>query len=96
MVKTVTHDVQSTLANYLREIPHALGHMDYEMRGNRVIAHSTDGTAVINLTYEGERHLGSLNLPMTKVEIALIGFADDKAAAFLRHYDNAMMRTGGG
>lgn len=96
MVKTVTHDVQSTLESYLKEIPHAIGHMDYEMRGDRVIAHSPDGTVVINLSYEGERHLGSLNLPMTKVEVSLIGFPDDKADAFLKHYDNAMMRGGGG
>lgn len=70
--------------------------MDYEVRGNRVIAHSADGTVVIDLTYEGERHLGSLDLPMTKVVISVIGFEEDKAKAFLDHYDKAMMRGGGG
>lgn len=96
MVKSVTHEVQTTVGSYLREIPRAIGHMDYEVRGNRVIAHSADGTVVIDLTYEGERHLGSLDLPMTKVVISVIGFEEDKAKAFLDHYDKAMMRGGGG
>ncbi len=96
MNKKVTHEVQSTVDSYLREIPKAIGHMDYELRGNRIVAHSPDGTVVITLNYEGERHLGSLNLPMTHVEISLVGFSDEKAKAFLDHYDHAMMRTGGG
>jgi len=33
--------------------------MDYEVRGNRVITHSADCTVIIDLTYEGELHLGS-------------------------------------
>ncbi len=96
MVKTVTHDVQTSVHAYLREMPGALGHMDYEVRGNRVIAHGDDGTVVIELTYEGERRLGSLELPMTHVELNLIGFSDSAADAFLRNYDKHMMRTGGG
>lgn len=96
MSKTVTHEVQTTVDSYLREIPKAIGHMDYELRGNRIVAHSSDGMVLITLTYEGERHLGSLNLPMTRVEILLVGFTDEKAKAFLDHYDHAMMRAGGG
>ena len=96
MVKTVTHEVQTTVGAYLKEVPGALGAMDFEVRGTRVIAHSDEGTVIINLTYEGERHLGSLNLPMTKVEIVCVGFSDDAADAFLKHYDQEMMRGGGG
>lgn len=96
MNKTVTHDVQTTVGAYLKEIPNALGTMDYEVRGNRVVAHSAEGTVIINLTYEGERHLGSLDLPMTKVEIICVGFSDDQADVFLKHYDDAMFRAGGG
>lgn len=96
MAKIVTHDVQTTVDAYLRDVPRAIGHMDYEVRGNRVVAHSQDGTAIIDLTYEGERQLGSLDLPMTKVEISLIGFSEDKATEFLSHYDKHMFRAGGG
>ena len=96
MVKTVTHEVQTTVGAYLKEIPGALGAMDFEVRGNRVVAHSEDGTVIINLTYEGERHLGSLDLPMTKVEIVCVGFTDGQADAFLKHYDQQMLRSGGG
>jgi hypothetical protein len=96
MTKTVIHKVQTTVGDYLSEIPNVIGHMDYEVRGDRVVAHSDDGTVVINLHYDGTRKLGSLNLPMTKVEIVCAGFTDEKANAFLEHYDNAMMRSGGG
>jgi hypothetical protein len=95
MTKTITYEVQTTLDAYLKELTRAIGHMDYEIRGNRVVAHSPEGTVVINLTYEGKRHLGSLNLPMTNVEIAMVGFTDDAAQAFLKHYDECMLRTGG-
>ncbi len=96
MVKTVTHEVQTTVGAYLKEIPGAIGAMDYEVRGNRIVAHAADGTVIINLTYEGERHLGSLDLPMTKVEIICVGFSDAQADAFLQNYDEQMMRMGGG
>lgn len=96
MTITEKHDVQSTLAAYMREAVHALGHMDYEMRGDRIVAHSEDGTVLINLDYEGERKLGSLNLPMTGVEISCIGFEEEKAREFLDHYNAEMLRAGGG
>jgi len=70
--------------------------MDYEIRGNSVLGHSDQGTVVINLTYEGERHLGSLDLPLTQVEIMCIGYTDEQADSFLKHYDAAMFRAGGG
>jgi len=96
MTKTVSHDVQSTVGAYLKEIPGALGHMDFEVRGNRVIAHEGDKTVVINLSFEGQRHLGSPDLPMTKVDIVCVGFTDDEADKFLKHYNSYMLRTGGG
>lgn len=96
MKRSVTHEVQTTVGAYLKEIPKVLGNMDYEVRGNRIVAHPAGGTVVITLTYEGDRHLGSLDLPMTKVEIDCIGLSDDQADAFLKHYDAGMLRTGGG
>ena len=96
MTKTVVREVEGTVSEYLREIPGALGHMDYEIRGNRVIGHAENGTVVINLTYEGERHFGALDLPLTKVEIICLGFTDAEADEFLKHYDAKMFRAGGG
>jgi hypothetical protein len=96
MTKTVVREVEGTVAEYLREIPGALGHMDFEVRGNRVIGHSDQGTVVINLTYEGERHFGSLDLPLTNVEIICLGYTDAQAEEFLKHYDARMLRGGGG
>ena len=96
MTKPIIREVQTSVSQYLREIPGALGHMDYEIRGNSVLGHSDQGTVVINLTYEGERHLGSLDLPLTQVEIMCIGYTDEQAASFMKHYDAAMLRAGGG
>ncbi len=90
------HEVQTTVEAYLKEIPSVIGHMDYEVRGDRVVAHSQDGTVVINLNYEGERHLGSLNLPMTEVDVTCVGFSDEKAKKFMDHYEKSMLRAGGG
>lgn len=96
MTKKVVREVQTTVLAYLKEIPGALGAMDYETRCNRVIAHSKEGTVIIDLAHEGERHLGTLDLPMTQVEITCVGSTNEQADAFLKHYDNAMLREGGG
>lgn len=96
MAFTQTHDIQGTLDECLREMISALGHRDFTVKGDEITVHDGDKTFVISLAYEGDRKLGSLNLPMTHVECVCSGCTEEEAAAFQADLSKHMMRAGGG
>ena len=77
-----THEMEGTLKECLRELVAALGHRDFEMTGDEVIVRDQDKRFVISLTYEGDRRLGSLDLPMTRVEYTCSGCTEAEAKEF--------------
>ena len=92
---TQTHEVQTTLAEYMRELPKAVGHLDFEVAGNEVTVTDGDRKVVIDLIYEGNRHLGSLDLPMTRADFELIGYNQEGIAAFMERFNLHTQRLGG-
>lgn len=90
-----SHEMQTTVKEYLRELPEAIGHLDYEVTGNQVIVREHGRRLVIDLVYEGERRLGSLNLPMTQVNYEFIGYTRDEMEAFMQRLNTHVMRLGG-
>jgi len=91
-----THEVEGTLKQCLRELILALGHTNFEVNGDEIVVHDGDKRFFISLTYEGDRHLGSLDLPMTKVECRSEGYSDAEAKQFHDHIAMHLMRAGGG
>ncbi len=91
-----THEMEGTLKECLRELVAALGHRDFEMTGDEVIVRDQDKLFVISLTYEGDRRLGSLDLPMTRVEYTCSGCTEAEAKEFQEHMAKHLMRAGGG
>lgn len=91
-----THEMEGTLKECLRELVAALGHRDFEMTGDEVIVRDQDRRFVISLTYEGDRRLGSLDLPMTRVEYTCSGCTEAEAKEFQEHMAKHLMRAGGG
>lgn len=91
-----THEMEGTLKECLREMVAALGDRDFEVSGDEVIVRDGDKRYVISLTYEGDRRLGSLELPMTRVEYTCSGCTEDEAKAFHDHMAKHLMRAGGG
>ena len=79
--------------DYLLRFP---GLADFEVSGDEVIVRDGDKRYVISLTYEGDRRLGSLDLPMTRVEYTCSGCTEDEAKAFHDHMAKHLMRAGGG
>ena len=90
-----SHEMQGTLEECLRNLAHALGHCNYEVHGNEVIVRDHGRRLVIELVYEGDRHLGSLKLPMTQLNYEYIGYTKDEMDAFMQHLTLHMMREGG-
>ena len=89
------HEMQTTLAEYIRELPAAIGDCDFDVTGNRVTVRDGDKKVLIDLVYEGNRHLGSLDLPMTRADFDFIGYADDEASTFMKRFDLHHQRLGG-
>ena len=92
---TQTHEVEGTLKECLRELVLALGHWDFEVSGDEITVRDGDKRFYISLTYDGDRRLGSLDLPMTKVECRSEGYTDDEAKKFHDHVAMHLLRTGG-
>ena len=92
-----THEVEGSLKECLRELSTALGGTDYHVQGDKITVHEGGGKElVISLVYEGDRKLGSLDLPMTQVNYEFNGYSDDEAKAFMSHISEHMLRGGGG
>ena len=96
MALTQTHEVQGTLQECLREMVSALGHRDFEVTGDEIVVRDHGKRFVISLAYEGDRRLGSLELPMTHVEVTCIGCTEAEAKEFQDHLSKHLMRGGGG
>ncbi len=90
-----SHERQGTLKEGLRELSQALGHCNYEVHGNEVIVRDHGRRLVIELVYEGDRHLGSLDLPMMQLNYEFLGYTKEEMEAFMKHLAHHMMREGG-
>lgn len=93
---TQTHEMQGTLHECLREMISAVGHHDFEVTGDEIVVRDDGKRFVISLVYEGDRKLGSLNLPMTHVECNCSGCTEAEAAEFQAELAKHLMRAGGG
>jgi len=91
-----THEMEGSLKECLRELAVALGGHDFEVAGDRVTVKDEGRTLTIDLVYEGNRRLGSLDLPMTRVDYAFVGYDEPQAKDFMAHLSQHMMRAGGG
>jgi len=91
-----SHEVEGTLKECLRELVSALGDRDFEVKGDEVIVHDGDKRFVIALTYEGDRRLGSLDLPMTRVDYSCSGCSEAEGKAFHEYISRHIMREGAG
>lgn len=89
------HEMEGTLGECLRELSQALGPYDYEMHGDRITVRDRGRTLMINLGYEGDRSLGSLDLPMTQVSYEFIDYTQEEMDAFMDRLSDHMMRGGG-
>jgi len=97
MSQKQSHEMEGSLKECLRELSTALGNKDYHVQGDQITVHEGGGKElVISLVYEGDRKLGSLDLPMTQVNYEFNGYSDGEAKAFMTHISEHMLRAGGG
>jgi hypothetical protein len=88
-------EMQGTHAEFLRELPRAVGNRPYEIIGERVIVHDKDREIQILICDEPIRNLGSLNLPMEEISFKFIDYTEDEASRFMDEFKKHTLRMGG-
>jgi len=91
-----SHEIEGSLKECLRELSTALGHKDFHIQGDQVVVNDGGKKLVVDLVYEGDRKLGSLDLPMTQVNYEFTGYSDGEVQDFMTHLSEHMLRSGGG
>ena len=79
MTVTQTHEMEGTVEQCAGMIKKALDGYDYEATDNRITVREGEKQLVIDLIDKGERELGSLELPMTRVDYTFDGYSQDEA-----------------
>ncbi len=95
MNPTIVREMQCTHAEFLRELPLAVGHRPFEIIGDKVIVHDQKREIHILIRDEPIKHLGSLNLPMEEITFKFIDYTEEEAKVLLDEFDHHIMRCGG-
>jgi hypothetical protein len=86
---SITHD------DFLRTFPAAMGGMPYDIDGTQITGHDGGKRLEINLSNETERDVGSLELPLTFIDMDFSGFNEKEVNAFFLNWDHNFQRSGG-
>ncbi len=96
MSTSFTTEMQCTHSEFLRLLPMAIDHRPYEIVDNVVTVFDGDRTIEIVIHDEPIRHLGSLNLPMEKIEVEMPDYNENEAKEFHTSFRNHILKAGGG
>lgn len=86
---SITHD------DFLRTLPGAMGDIPHTVSGSRITSEEDGKRLEINLSPEGERDAGSLELPVTFVDMDFSGFSEQQVNEFFVRFDHYYQRGGG-
>ncbi|HUL40937.1 MAG TPA: hypothetical protein VLV32_03395 [Burkholderiales bacterium] len=82
-------------ADFLRTLPSALKNKEYAVNGDEIRVESEDRRLQIILSPESSRNLGSVSLPVTRVEFIFSGYSEHRVQRFMERFDMVYRRGGG-
>lgn len=91
----LSREMQLTRGEFLRELPKAIGNLNHQVAGDKVIITDGDRRLEIRLVDEGTLDVGSLHLPMEEVDFEFMGYTQEETDAFMARFDHHTQRTGG-
>jgi hypothetical protein len=91
----VKREMSITHVDFLRTFPEAMSDMPYDIAGKRITAHDGGKRLEINLSSEFEQDVGSLELPLTFIDLGFSGFSEPEINAFFVNWDHHFQRSGG-
>ena len=92
---SLSRDMGISHEDFLRLLPNALRGLAWRQRGPEILAESSAGRVRITLSIEGQRRLGILSLPVTRVRFDFSGFSPVEQDAFMTTFDRVYQRGGG-
>ncbi len=95
-VDHLSREVQIDRAEFLRQLPAAVGDRPFSVEGNVITVQDGAGRARIRMTELGVKQLGQLDLPMMRIDFDFTGLSDEKVQAFMVDYDQRTLRGAGG
>jgi hypothetical protein len=95
MATAFSRKVQLTREEFLRQLPDAVGSAEYHTEGDEIIVGADNKLARIKLTDLGIDELGSLDLPMQRVDFSFENMADAEVEKFMSRWDEHKLRMGG-
>jgi hypothetical protein len=91
----LSREMQLSHQEFLRELPGAVGNLKHRLEGGKAIVGEGDRRVEIQFMDEGVRDLGSLRLPMGKIDFEFLGYTQDEVNTFMHHFDVCTQRGGG-
>jgi len=91
----VSREMQLTRDEFLRELPQTIDQQTYRVSGNKITIQDGSRQVEITLSDEGTRDMGSLHLPMERVEFEFTGYSQEEVETFLERFDQGTQRVGG-
>ena len=92
----VRREMSISHVDFMRTFPDAMGELQHEIDGKKITAHEGNKYLEINLSNERVLDLGSLELPLTFVDMDFSGFNEQEINAFFINWDHHFQRSGGG
>lgn len=90
--RTIVRDMTISEEDFLRRLPEALGISAVSAPENEI---TVPGKLTLRWSYLGERRLGSLALPVLRVELRFLDYAQHEADQALARFDLQYQRGGG-
>ncbi len=90
-----TRKVQLTREEFMRQLPDAVGGLNYSNTGDNVVIGDGSKLVRIKLTDLGIDELGSLDLPMQRVDFSFEDMSDTEVQSFMERWDEHKLRMGG-
>lgn len=91
-------EMNYTITGFIRQLKSITGTRVLELDEKNRCAKLIDGKSVVTVNFSkaADRQLGSLTLPVVKVEIRFDGYTDGEVIEFITCFDRAVLRMGGG
>jgi hypothetical protein len=85
----ITHE------EFFRLLPAAVTGLEFQVDGDTVHVSDGGGRLLIRLGSQGERVIGALRIPTTRVSFAFHGYTDQALQTFMAYFDSRFQRGGG-
>lgn len=92
----VRYEMSTSHKSFMRPLPDLLEGASYKAIGSVIEAKWPDRALTISLSPEGERDMGSLELPVTVVTLDFQGFTEEQQSEFLERFREHYQRGAGG